>query len=299
MQHPSAGPMPLRFTPRPHRRIEVGDKSPHSKAFTLVELLVVIAVIAVLLAMLLPAMDQAIYRAELVLCSSRLKGIANGMTVYAVDQQRFFPYNKHTATNLTWHAPLIKLVNATNNNDLRSTLSPYMPLQDILFDPMIKPQDIETNSIEQMYGNYSLWNFWKWTPAVDPTSRGQRKIGDRFTYQDARFTFRQHAWDILAGDFMRAMNTDTDPGAYWTNHPGKQDGSFLHRTANGAANQFTFWISQSPKRDPVDYNVVRQDGAVQTLSDVSWDDERLAHPPEFNSAVSNSSGSFFHQLPVD
>ena len=273
---------------------------PRSAAFTLVELRVVITIIVVLLSLLTPAMDQAIYRAELAVCSSRLKGIANGMSVYAAQYSRFLPYNKAHANNQTWHGPLIQLDSISV--DIRPILSPFLPIQHILFDPMVKPQDIETDAIPQMYGSYSLWNFWKWLPAVDATSRAQRKLGDRFTYNetrnDARFTAREHRWDILAGDFMRVVNHVTDPTAHWTNHPTKDDSAFLHRTAPGAANQFTFWIS-NPKRDLVDYNVIRQDGAVQTLGDLTWNDERLAHPAEFNSTESNISGSFNHQMPVD
>lgn len=270
----------------------------HARAFTLIELLVVVTIIVVLLALIAPAMDAAIYRAELTICATNQKGIASAMTVYATGHNRFLPYNKSLANNTTWHAPLIKLASA--NNDMRQVLSPYLPLQKILFDPMIKPQDIETDAIAQMYGNYSLWNFWKWAPAVDPNSRAQRKLGDRFTYYDGVLE-RQYSWDVLACDFMRAVNPMTD-GKYWTNHPTKSDTSSLFRTAPGAANQYTFWISTVPKRDLVDFNVARQDGSVETLADVEADDERLAHPTEFNTSrqtgLPGLQAEVYHQMPV-
>src|ERR1051325_2010409 len=59
--------------------------------FTVVELLVVITIIVVLLSLLAPAMDRAIYQAELAVCESRLKAIGTGSQVYAMDYQRHYP----------------------------------------------------------------------------------------------------------------------------------------------------------------------------------------------------------------
>jgi prepilin-type N-terminal cleavage/methylation domain-containing protein len=59
--------------------------------FTLLELLVVIAIIVVLLALLTPALDRAIYEAELVQCASRLRvwgGIAHA---FGFDHRRDLP----------------------------------------------------------------------------------------------------------------------------------------------------------------------------------------------------------------
>ena len=49
-------------------------------AFTLIELLVVVTIIVVLLALLTPAMDQAIYQGELTACGARLKAVASAIT---------------------------------------------------------------------------------------------------------------------------------------------------------------------------------------------------------------------------
>src|SRR5688572_22045336 len=59
--------------------------------FTLVELLVVITIIAILLALMMPAMDKAIYQAELAVCASNQRQTATGLYVYAMDHRRWYP----------------------------------------------------------------------------------------------------------------------------------------------------------------------------------------------------------------
>jgi prepilin-type N-terminal cleavage/methylation domain-containing protein len=61
------------------------------KAFTLVELLVVIAIIAVLISLLLPALNRARESAQSVACLSNLQQIGLGMTLYEGDYKGFVP----------------------------------------------------------------------------------------------------------------------------------------------------------------------------------------------------------------
>jgi type II secretory pathway pseudopilin PulG len=61
------------------------------KCFTLVELLVVIGIIAVLMAILLPALSAVKRVAARVVCGSNLSGIGKAMLLYANDQEGDFP----------------------------------------------------------------------------------------------------------------------------------------------------------------------------------------------------------------
>jgi prepilin-type N-terminal cleavage/methylation domain-containing protein/prepilin-type processing-associated H-X9-DG protein len=59
--------------------------------FSLVELLIVIAIIAILAAMLMPALAQAKMRAQAVLCAANLSEHGSAVTLYLTDNQRRFP----------------------------------------------------------------------------------------------------------------------------------------------------------------------------------------------------------------
>jgi prepilin-type N-terminal cleavage/methylation domain-containing protein len=80
-------------------------------AFTLVELLVVIAVIAILAALLLPVLASTKERARAITCCSNLKQWGLATHIYAENNSDLLPPTALTASNSAWYVQLPKEMN--------------------------------------------------------------------------------------------------------------------------------------------------------------------------------------------
>ena len=100
----------IRSDQRPPRRPSSGRHG----AFTLVELLVVVSIIALLIAILLPSMRAARDSAKRTLCKANMHSLAFGFVIYTTEYQGRYPagYSKWDAPwgpgDMYWHQRLIE-----------------------------------------------------------------------------------------------------------------------------------------------------------------------------------------------
>lgn len=79
------------------------SKAPRKTGFTLLELLVVIAIIGLLTALLFPAFSRGKQRAQGVVCLNEGKQLMMAMTMYAGDNQDYFPPNPNDGNSIPGH----------------------------------------------------------------------------------------------------------------------------------------------------------------------------------------------------
>jgi prepilin-type processing-associated H-X9-DG protein/prepilin-type N-terminal cleavage/methylation domain-containing protein len=125
-----------------------------SRAFTLVELLVVVGVVAVLIALLMPALASAKRQAQRVACMSNLRQIGTAFIAYAQDSKGWFPAPAsgfsppHTEDWVYWQA---------GRDVTASRLYPYLGNSvDVLVCPLGPPERVPAAGRPPYPFNYSV-----------------------------------------------------------------------------------------------------------------------------------------------
>lgn len=90
-----------------HQRQSAQICSSPTLGFTLVELIVVIAILALLVSLLVPALDRARNQAEMVECRATLKSLGLALSLYAENNNRDYPLAKR------FHNPHLELLQLT------------------------------------------------------------------------------------------------------------------------------------------------------------------------------------------
>jgi len=269
-----------------------------SCGFSLVELLVVVAVIVLLLAMLMPAMDQAIYQAELAVCAARVRGLAEAATIYASEHKRAYP-NRQLRKE-PWRPAKLWHANGSNPYyDERPPIRPYVTSINEQFQcPLLKEMDLDQQDVhtraagESAFASYQFWYGWQYKGY-----KGMFRLGDRFSWTANGLDFR---FDVLANDYDM-ISLPKDENFAIGSHPDKEPRQVMRQSivnnepyvdgvAAAGRQNFIFSRWQGPyERGPIDMNFAHADVSVGRLKDVlverSLDhspDERMVRVPEGN-----------------
>ena len=249
--------------------------------FTLIELLVVITIIVVLLALLTPALDKAIYQAQLAVCGTRLHGIGVGSQTYAASFKRAYPVR----VAAVWPQ---ELSDVSMGIDDRPEFRDYIPINDALLCPLIPAKiDIANPAPDELgrkcniYSSYVLWFGFDYEFAAQQ-SRAMRKLGDRWSYQDTQNTQISIDSDLVA---MDSDCLDPTNGTAVASHPDAAEvmtpwvddnqkfapDAISFALTSNTTYVFSWWHrTDGLLRGTIDNQYLHGDGSVQRINKVSY-----------------------------
>ena len=280
-----------------------------ASAFTLVELLVVITIIVVLISLLTPALDQAVYQAELATCGARLKAIAGGAQLYAMNFKRSYPDRpieapedaRYGGHRLFPHQLTAGDGFAPFGPDLRVQLDGYVSI-DMLLDPLLGKIDLSPRvapATGKVLANYAMYFGWGRVG-----EKAMRRLGDRWGFDGSKTSYAPDfsgTFSIIAADHERVnfwganSHYDKDAGRLTIQIDPVIDIDpwYLSRWIDLAA--AAAGSPNPPPRGPVDQNYAYTDGSVTRVGNVRVNnpldkdtlDERMANAPTNSGGLGN------------
>jgi prepilin-type processing-associated H-X9-DG protein/prepilin-type N-terminal cleavage/methylation domain-containing protein len=248
----------------------------HRHAFTLVELLVVIGVIATLVAILLPALQKARAAALAMACASNMRQLTTGVLMYATENKGLFPSNdaclpnpNNPSANINWFwwtPPLIGVYtgNSAANPNYTTTRIFFCP--EMMLTSTSAPAGQWGNDFGIGYNCHPDNRLYMKYPSTDTPTQAQLNSIANYNRRIARLGRVSRPAELLLFTDVSASQTSPNPG-----------GNRFIQIYNGSLPAFT----GDPARDAVSYrhrgraNVAFADGHVESFAARTPDDRAL------------------------
>lgn len=117
-------------------------------AFTLIELLTVIGVVAIIAALIIPAVNSAINKAKDIKCASNIRQIHTAIYLYAEDHEQLYP--------------MLSLPTWEHQYDQLSLLRSYIPQEEVFRCPLARDDTAQGKPMADWFG-YDDGGVWRWT----------------------------------------------------------------------------------------------------------------------------------------
>jgi prepilin-type N-terminal cleavage/methylation domain-containing protein len=271
--------------------MKLGSRSSRRGAFTLVELLVVIGIIAILVGILLPALNRARAQAKLVQCAANMRMIGQAIINYCADNKGYLP--EHAYSDAPYQALVASdvmqdgcadwsyLVQDGNgagvgyiNENLNGVQDPGANIGRLIMTGYLGGYDLSAANGPKNIGNPNFAPV-RWCPAQDPSAPGDSSLQSSY-FMNPHWSYTTAA-SVQANDggAIKKLTNAAPPGGLhvaWfkkiTDYPktlAMLTETYFNPHGGGYDNGTT--ISHPGPRNTAYWNILLPDGHVATVND--------------------------------